>query len=43
MLNGANLAALIRADGSAYAPVHLAATGSWGSNITLSWQHRTRV
>jgi hypothetical protein len=26
-----------------YAPAQLAATGSWGSNITLSWQRRTRV
>jgi hypothetical protein len=26
-----------------YAPVHLAASGNWGSNITLSWQRRTRV
>jgi hypothetical protein len=26
-----------------YAPVHLAATGTRGSNVTLSWQRRTRV
>jgi hypothetical protein len=26
-----------------YAPVQLEATGTWGSNITLSWQRRTRV
>jgi hypothetical protein len=26
-----------------YAPVQLQATGSWGSNVTLSWQRRTRV
>jgi hypothetical protein len=26
-----------------YAPAQLAATGSWGSNVTLSWQRRTRV
>jgi hypothetical protein len=26
-----------------YAPVQLEATGSWGSNVTLSWQRRTRV
>jgi hypothetical protein len=26
-----------------YAPAQLKATGSWGSNITLSWQRRTRI
>jgi hypothetical protein len=26
-----------------YAPAQLKATGSWGSNVTLSWQRRTRV
>jgi hypothetical protein len=26
-----------------YAPAHLEATGNWGSNVTLSWQRRTRV
>ena len=26
-----------------YAPAQLEATGSWGSNVTLSWQRRTRV
>jgi hypothetical protein len=26
-----------------YAPVHLQASGSWGSDITLSWRRRTRV
>jgi hypothetical protein len=26
-----------------YAPAQLKATGSWGSNLTLSWQRRTRV
>jgi hypothetical protein len=26
-----------------YAPAHLAATGIWGSNVTLSWVRRTRV
>ena len=26
-----------------YAPAQLGATGSWGSNVTLSWQRRTRV
>jgi hypothetical protein len=26
-----------------YAPVQLKATGSWGSNVTLFWQRRTRV
>jgi hypothetical protein len=26
-----------------YAPAQLQATGSWGSNVTLSWQRRTRV
>jgi hypothetical protein len=26
-----------------YAPAQLEATGNWGSNVTLSWQRRTRV
>jgi hypothetical protein len=26
-----------------YAPAQLEASGSWGSNVTLSWQRRTRV
>jgi hypothetical protein len=26
-----------------YAPAQLKASGSWGSNVTLSWQRRTRV
>ena len=26
-----------------YAPAQLKATGSWGANVTLSWQRRTRV
>ena len=26
-----------------YAPVHLQASGSWGSDITLSWRRRTRI
>ena len=26
-----------------YAPVQLAASGSWGSDITLTWQRRTRI
>jgi hypothetical protein len=26
-----------------YAPAQLRAAGSWGSNVTLSWQRRTRV
>src|SRR5688572_12846313 len=26
-----------------YAPVQLKAAGSWGSNVPLSWQRRTRV
>jgi hypothetical protein len=26
-----------------YAPVHLAATGTWGSNVTLNWVRRSRV
>jgi hypothetical protein len=26
-----------------YAPAQLEATGSWGSNVTLSWMRRTRI
>jgi hypothetical protein len=26
-----------------YAPVHIQASGSWGADITLTWQRRTRV
>ena len=26
-----------------YAPAQLEATGSWGLNVTLNWQRRTRV
>jgi hypothetical protein len=26
-----------------YAPVHIAASGSWGADLTLTWQRRTRL
>jgi hypothetical protein len=34
---------LVGNDLKPYAPAQLEATGSWGSNVALSWQRRTRV